>query len=389
MTKAIPTVITQLDCEQADAAIRDGKPKPHLLTCGGGLALQITPGKEQNDGSYALAKSWLFCYRGDDGAHRMGLGPFAFTVPDYPNAPKALTLAEAQVQARIHSNQLKDGTDPLTHEQTKKLERLQSAPPKARKTFQAVTDEYMDKHETGWSSPVYKVQWRETMRLHVYPKIGKIPVAHITDEHVLQVLEPLWRAQKTNTGKSVMQRIAKVLGYAIARKYRKGPNPAAWRDNLQHSLSKPRAATPHPALDYHRVGEFMARLRDETGIAARALEMTVLTASRTSEVRLAKWSEIDLERRLWTVPKERMKMRDKQERGDHIVPLSEPVIALLKAIKGDKDPDPNNYIFRGRTGPHLAQPPHVLLELEPGGAVRRSYVVDFARSGFSKRQNSD
>jgi hypothetical protein len=207
-----------LDCEQADCThCDDGKLKARLLSCGAGLGLQITPGKRQDDGSYALTKSWLFSFRFAQKARGMGLGCFASTTPGAVNSPKALTLAEAQVQARIHANQVKDGIDPLAHEQAKRLERLAGIQPQTRKTFQAVADEFMDKHEARWSSPVYRSQWRDTMALHVYPKIGKLPITHITDAHVLQVLEPLWEAKKTNTGKSVMQRIAKVMGYAIAQ----------------------------------------------------------------------------------------------------------------------------------------------------------------------------
>jgi integrase len=348
----MPTLITQLDCEQADVLDRN-RPRARLLSCGGGLGLQITPGKVQADGSYALAKSWLFSYRFDGIPHGMGLGPFASTVPGCSNSPKALTLAEAQVQARIHANQLKDGTDPLTHEQTKKLERLVAAQPKARKTFQAVADEYMDKHEAGWSSPVTRAQWRETMALHVYPKIGRIPVAHITDEHVLKVLEPLWESKKANTGKKLCQRIAKVLGYAIAMKYRKGPNPAEWRDGLQFCLARPTDVRPvkkHPAVKYPLAMAFMSELRQEPGTNARMLEFVMLTGVRSAEARGAKWSEIDLTERLWTIPKARTKMRRDPDRDDHKVPLSVAAIAVLTILKGNEEPDPNALVFAGRFG---------------------------------------
>jgi len=299
-----------------------------------------------------LAKSWLFSYRIDGVPHRMGLGPFASTTPGYPNSPKALTLAEAQVQARIYANQLKEDIDPLAHEQTKKLERLVAAQPKERKTFQAVADEYMDKHEAGWSSPVTRAQWRDTMRLHVNPEIGKIPVAHITDAHVLKVLEPLWRAKKANTGKKLCQRIAKVLGYAIARKYRKGPNPAAWRDGLQFSLAKPTDVRPvkrHPAIKYPQAVAFMTELRQEPGTNARMLEFVMLTGVRSAEARLARGCEIDLTERLWTIPKKRTKMRRDEDR-DHKVPLSTAAIAVLNVMKGNEDPDPNALVFVGRFG---------------------------------------
>jgi integrase len=341
MSKAIPTVIDQLACEQADCNHRDGKLKPRLMLCGGGLYLQITPGKLQADGRYALSKSWVYSYSLDGKPHRMGLGSFA-----------TMSLEQARLEALLRAKQVRDKVDPLAHEQTKKLERLHAAQPKTHKTFQAIADEYMDSHEAGWSSPVTRAQWRDTMRLHVYPEIGKIPITHITEEHVLEVLKPLWNGEKTNTGKKLCQRIAKVLDYSIAKKYRKGPNPAAWRDSLEFSLPRPTDVRPvikHPAVKYPQAVTFMTELRREPGNNARMLELVMLTGVRSAEARLARWSEIDFTERVWTITQERTKMR-RDGRGDHKVPLSTAAIAVLNVMKGNEDPDPNALVFVGRFG---------------------------------------
>ena len=161
-------------------------------------------------------------------------------------------------------------------------------------------------------------------------------MADVTPELVLQVLEPRW-AKKTKTMKDLRGRIAKVLNFAAVKGYRpKGPNPAAWKDNLEVSLARPSKVTSvvnHPALPYAKVGAFMARLRKDPSFKARALEFIILCASRAGEVLGARWREIDLKARLWTIPAERMKMRK-----EHNVALSEAACAILQAIKGDKPP---------------------------------------------------
>ena len=180
----------------------------------------------------------------------------------------------------------------------------------------------------------------------------------MTKAHILQILQPIWKT-KTTTAKGLRARIATVLDYAASKDYRpREGNPAAWEGNLAFDLAKPSRVRPkrhRPALDYEKIGAFIVKLRKDPGTAARALEFTILTAARSSEVRFARWSEIDLERRLWTVPAARMKMRGDPERGDHIVPLSDAAVAILTAIKGDEPPDPDELIFKGRFGTRLAE----------------------------------
>jgi integrase len=108
----------------------------------------------------------------------------------------------------------------------------------------------------------------------------------------------------------VRGRIESVLDWATARGYRQGENPARWRGHLENLLpAKSRVAKVehHAALPYIDLPEFMVALRQQEGVAARALEFAIVTAARTGEVIGARWSEIDLEARLWTVPAERMK----------------------------------------------------------------------------------
>jgi integrase len=137
-----------------------------------------------------------------------------------------------------------------------------------------------------------------------------------------------------------------VLSWAKVRGYRTGENPALWRGHLDHLLpakAKMRKgkAKHHAALPYEQVGVFMADLRSRPGIAARALEFVILSASRTEEAIGMRWSEIDWATSTWTIPAERMKARQ-----EHRVPLSEPAVAILNAMKLVSGG--TGYVFPGR-----------------------------------------
>ena len=136
---------------------------------------------------------------------------------------------------------------------------------------------------------------------------------------VLKVLEPIWTA-KPETASRLRGRLESILDFAKVRGYRDGENPARWRGHLDKLLparSKVRAVEHHAALPYAELPAFLATLREQEGIAARALEFLILTAARTGEVIGAQWSEIDLLDKTWTVPAARMKAH-----REHRVPLS-------------------------------------------------------------------
>jgi integrase len=100
----------------------------------------------------------------------------------------------------------------------------------------------------------------------------------------------------------------------------------------------------HPALDYEQIRPFMAALRDDDCMAARALEFLILTATRSGDVRFMTWSEINLDKQLWTIPKARLKTQNQEDREDHEVPLSEPAMRILLAIQSNRAPD--DYVFK-------------------------------------------
>ena len=155
--------------------------------------------------------------------------------------------------------------------------------------------------EGGWANPVHRRQWRMTLSTYAKP-LSTIPVNEITTEHVLAVLKPIWQTRH-ETAKRVRGRIEKVLDAAKARGFRHGENPAAWRGNLDHLLlTSKKPVRRHPAMPIDEVPGFISRLRATSSVAARCMEFAILTAARSGEALGARWDEIDIEARVWTVP---------------------------------------------------------------------------------------
>ena len=163
----------------------------------------------------------------------------------------------------------------------------------------------------------------------------------ISTNDVLEVLKPIWQ-DKPETASRLRGRIEKVLDAAKVKGLRSGENPARWRGHLDHLLPKPKklARGHHPALPFDDVPAFLADLRTRTSVAARALEFTILTAARSGETLGVRWDEIDLEKKLWAVPKARMKGH-----REHRVPLSGPALAILRSLEPLRTSD---FVFPGQ-----------------------------------------
>jgi integrase len=259
-------------------------------------------------------KRWEFRYTIGGRSREMGLGPLEF-----------MTLDEARDRAFELRKVVKRALDPLDAKEEKK--------PRAT-TFEQVAEQCIASLKAGWSNPKSEAQWRSSLKSYAFPTLGKMNVAAITTSDIFEVLEPIWSA-KPETAKRVRERMEKVLDFATALKLRAGDNPARLRGNLDHTLpkqTKVQKVRHHPALPYVEMPPFMAALRKKDGIAPRALEFAILTAARTSEVLGAAWSEIDMDKALWTIPAERMKAR-----RDHRVPLSEPALELLRSLPRDTE----------------------------------------------------
>jgi integrase len=262
-------------------------------------------------------RSWLLRYNLNGRASSMGLGAVA-----------DVSLAQARSRATAARALLHDGIDPRTHRDAAQAA-VRGASDRAM-TFAQVTERYIAAQEQGWRNAKHRADVRGSMERHVLPALGSLPVASITTESVLKVLEPLWQTT-TETASRLRGRIEAVLSYATARGWREGPNPAVWRGHLQLMLprkSKVRPVQHFNALDWRQAPAFLAELQTNDGIAARALKFLILTATRSGEARGALWDEVDLDAAVWTIPAGRMKAG-----RAHRVPLSQAALDVLRSVE--------------------------------------------------------
>ena len=242
-----------------------------------------------------------------------------------------VSLASARERARVMLDQLFDGIDPA---EAKKQAKSALAAQRAKAVnFKTLAQQYISQHEASWKNAKHAAQWTATLETYAFPVCGHMVTSDIDTPTVLRVLEPIWLA-KSETASRLRGRVEAVLDYAIARGLRQGPNPARWKGNLALTLPAKRKISPvehHPAIPVKDVPKFYKLLHQREGTAARALEFLVLTAARSGEVRGAQWSEIDLNKKVWTVPAERMKAR-----REHRVPLSTQAIDILKSLPSKK-----------------------------------------------------
>jgi len=195
-------------------------------------------------------------------------------------------------------------------------------------TFGKAADDYIEVMEQQWSNAKHRAQWATTLTKDA-AKLRPLPVDEVTTEDVMAVLRPIWTV-KPETALRLRGRIECVLDAAKANNHRSGENPARWRGHLENLLPKRRKLTRghHAAMPYAKVSSFVAGLRERKAMAALALEFLILTAARSGEVREARWSEFDLEAKVWTVPAVRMKAK-----REHRVPLSGRAVEILEAVK--------------------------------------------------------
>lgn len=278
---------------------------------GGGLYLNV---------SASGGKSWVFMWTPPGRKRReMGLG-------SYP----AVSLAKARATATNHRVDIAEGRDPIS-------ERDQAPAP----TFLEAGRQLIGSIKSEWSNAKHEEQWIHTVEVRCVA-LHKLRVSDVTTDHVLKVLRQsvttkyrgvekigeFWLLMPETAGR-VRNRIERILDYCRTKGWRADENPARWRGHLAHLLPKPATLIRghQPAMAYEDVPAFMAKLREQTGLPARAAELTILTMLRSNEVLGAQWREIDLVNKLWTVPKERMKM-GKQ----HVVPLSNRAVEIIEEL---------------------------------------------------------
>jgi integrase len=294
--------------------------RPGMYADGGGLYLQVTDG----------GASWIYRYMLAGRAREMGLGALAL-----------FGLSEARAKALDARRLCHAGVDPI---EARHAERQQARLDAAKAvTFGQCAESYIKSHRAGWRSTKHAAQWEATLVKYAKPVIGALPVQAVDTALVLKVLEPIWTTKPETAGR-VRGRIEVVLAWATAREYRQGENPARWRGHLDKLLparGKVRKVEHHAALPYGELPGFLAALREQEGISARALEFTILTAARTGETIFARWSELNFLDKTWTVPADRMKAG-----REHRVPLSARALAILQEMQAHRHAD-DGFVFPG------------------------------------------
>jgi integrase len=256
------------------------------------------------------ARKWVFRFSWSSTVTEMGLG-----------AADAVSLAEARDKALDARKALAGGVNPIEA-------RREAATALAGKpTFGEAADALIAAKHGEWRNEKHIAQWRMTLTHYAAPLRSR-PVDEIDTAAVMEVLTPLW-STRPETASRLRGRIEAVLDAAKAQGHRSGENPAAWRGHLSHLLPKRQTLSRghHAAMAYDAVPAFVANLRGRNAIAAMALEFCVLTATRAGETIGARWSEIDMEARVWTVPAVRMKAG-----RVHRIPLSSRALAILRQL---------------------------------------------------------
>ncbi|OYU35257.1 site-specific integrase [Novosphingobium sp. PASSN1] len=314
------------------------------------------PGRHSDGGGLYLAidgdgrRRWLFMYTRAGKRTELGIG-----------SGRDLKLADARALAGEMRAAIERGDDP----------RSVRAKDKPGQTFGEFADVFVADLRPSWKNAKHAAQWETTLKQHA-AKLRPLRLDQITTADVLAVLKPIW-SKTPETAERLRGRIERVLDAAKAVGLRSGENPAQWKGNLKTRLP-PRTRLNrgnHTALPYEELPGFMERLRAQHGTAALLLEFTILTAVRTGEALGAKWGEVDLEKAVWTVPAERMKVKAaKAGDGQHRVPLSPRALDLLRSIHvtlGEAERQPESLIF-GRS------PTKMLSNMAMGMLLRRMDV---------------
>ncbi len=284
------------------------------------------PGRYRDGGGLYLvadnktAKRWLLRIMVQGRRRDLGLG-------SYP----LVSLSEARELARLYLKAARTGDDP-----TVTLRRSSSIP-----DFETVARDYFTQHKARWKNAKHRQQWITTLEQYAFPVLGKRRIDDITTPDVVSVLSPIW-FEKHETARRLKQRIATVFDDAKGKGHLAGENPVA---GVSASLKRDKRLRPQhfAAMDYRDLPAFIARLRsdDTPAMAKLALEFTILTAARTGEVINARWDEIDIGKRLWTIPASRMKAGK-----EHRVPLSDRAVAIIETIRPVTEA--GGWIFEGQ-----------------------------------------
>jgi integrase len=312
----MPKVVKPLTVAQVKAIKSNGW---HAVGGVTGLYLQV-----QSDS----ARSWILRTVINGRRKVIGLGSYS-----------SVSLSQAREEAFRRLNLIRTGNVEAALGQSQTIPSM---------TFKYCASEFIASRKSAWSSPKSVSQWTNTLDTYVLPLIGELNPAEITVQHIVQILKPHWET-KTDTMTKIRGRIESIIDWAITYGYRSEANPARWKGTLEHLLpapSKISKPTHHRSVHYSDAPDYYKLINNSEGMGALCLSLIILTAVRSSEARLATWSEIDLEAGIWTISADRMKMRRKFE-----VPLSNSAVSLIDRIPRQVN---SNLVFYGAKGRPLS-----------------------------------
>lgn len=295
----------KLNVKKIEKKMNDG-----ILIDGDGLRLIVNAG----------SKCWVLRIQHDKKTYNLGLGSFP-----------VVGLSEAREKAFLKRKEIKDGKLPTNIKNAKtKIITFEEA---ARKKYAEVKQTFKNaKHSEGWINSLIQ---------HVFPKIGAILIEEIEMSHIIDVLQPIW-VTKNDTSSKIKQRIDQIIQWSAAKGYRKFTIDMRV---VEQALPRVKTRIKHQiSLPYKEVSKFLYNLRINPNPTTLALEFTILTASRTIEVRNASWEQFDFEKRLWNKPAEIMK-----NNKPHVVPLTDEMIDVLNRVKDFKLNSNSSIVFQGRS----------------------------------------
>jgi integrase len=249
---------------------------------------------------------------------------------------RLVSLADAREQAQQYRKTAREGGDPLAERRQARV----TVP-----TFAEAARTVHAEHQSAWTNKKHAAQWITTLAEYVFPVLGNRRVDQIETPDVLRVLSPIWLA-KPSTARRVKQRIGTVLNWAKAAGFRTGENPV---EGVGKGLPKQPISQNHlAALKYDDLPAFVQNLRrfEANEIAKLAFEFLIMTVGRTSEILNARFTEVDFEEAIWTIPANRMKGR-----SEHRVPLPPRCMEILRLAR--KLSADSQFIFPGRSGDKL------------------------------------
>ena len=265
----------KLSATAVKAATRPGK-----LGDGDGLYLVVEP---------SGTKSWMVRVQKNGNRRDFGLG-----------GASKISLAVARERAREVRTWVELGLDPLF--ERRKAEGIP--------TFREAAAKVLAQHRATWRNEKHEKQWIRTLEAYAFPHLGNVQVNDITGPMIRNVLAEIWLA-KPETARRVRQRIGTVLDWAYASGYRDSEAPM--RAITKGLPRQPKKEGHYAAMAYAKVPDFIPRLRERESYSRLALEFAILTGARSGEVRHAVFDEFDLDEKLWTIPKERMKASEYEQ----------------------------------------------------------------------------